>query len=174
MPIRFYSSVDEVKLATSAEPDQFGLSTDQELQTYLEGRLIAAKGIIDTSRKRDFAAEYNEGEIEAVPGAVDDVAREIASNMVVIDRIRRASDTVNLSEYDTKVLQAGPITQSVKDALAAIPQGLEGITTQDRRMRGSINVQSQFYRPYPPGYPIANRDDEWAFGPDLPYPGWPY
>jgi hypothetical protein len=167
MATRFYSTVDAVKAETGVEPDHLGYTTDADLTNYIEGRLTAARNIIDNDRERDFGNEYDSGEIEAVPAGIAEIAKEIACNMVIIARIRRASDTVNLSEYDAKVIQSGPITRSITDQLASYKKlsEVEQDEKEDNYRRGTTTLKSSFatYGNYPGEYPIANRDDEWAF-----------
>lgn len=115
-----YSSVDAVKAYTNVKYMDLGLKDDDALDALIEDYLTKAKSYIDGNRRRDYKAEVDASERTEIPPGIHDIAKRIASNMLLHAITRRATPTAQPADIP-KVSEDPIFTDAIKEDLKAFP-----------------------------------------------------
>lgn len=108
MPI--YTSAGEVKAFARIPKEDLGYTAEQEYDTFINGVIILAEGILNDYMGQSFTSE-------TVPPAVRLAAIQLCSNLLHIILQRKLSPVVQTRDYTIRLVLPEAFTQELKNLL---------------------------------------------------------
>ncbi len=120
----YYSTIETVKHTTGIRPDDIGFSgqeasSDEELDTWIENRLVEVKDLIDQHRNRDYHEESK------IPPGIHLIALRVMTNFIRFIQQARQSPISNHQEHYTAMVTDKLITESIDKDLKRYPAKLD-------------------------------------------------
>ncbi len=121
MTVEYYSTPADVIQSTGIRPDDLGMETTQQLNTWITARLQEIKNLIDQDRNRDYAAEA-ETEGKEVPKGINGIALRMMSNHIGHANLRRTTPIIRVDDFTIKMIEDQVFTTAIKNDLKRYPK----------------------------------------------------
>ena len=105
-----YSSAADVRQYSQIKPTDLGFATVQELDSWIEERLVEISDMIDEYCEHSWA-------VNEVPSGVHGIAREMGRNVVSLSVTSRETPVVRVDEWRVRMVEPEILTAAIRRAL---------------------------------------------------------
>lgn len=105
-----YSSAADVRQYSQIAPGDLGFESEQDLDTWIEARLVEISDMIDEYCERSWTPEE-------APKGIHGIAREMGRNVVSLSVTSRETPVVRVDDWRVRMVEPEILTTAIRRAL---------------------------------------------------------
>jgi hypothetical protein len=121
--VAFYGTVASVKVRTGIGPEDLGLDTEGDLDTFIGGLLDEATDLMNKKMHRDWYADITAGLETAIPAGLNGIANDAVTESLRTMVSTRQTPVVRIDDFAIRVVQAKMLTPDILARLTLYSKG---------------------------------------------------
>lgn len=117
MPAAYYSTPEAVKTRTGIKPDDLGLDTNAELDTFLVELLGEVSELMDRLMRKSYLAETT------IPAGLNGIAADTASDSIREMIATRQTPVVRVDDFAVRVIHSRVLGPDIRERLKLYSAG---------------------------------------------------
>lgn len=122
--VDFYSTPDAVKTRTGIGPEDLGLDSSEDLETFLEELLTEITELMDRLMRKSYLS------VVPLPAGLNGIAADIASDSVREMIVTRQTPVVRIDDFAVRIIQSKLLNPDTRERLKLYSAG-RGVVSVD-------------------------------------------